>query len=170
MNVDHVVKAEISIQPTHSCFDDALEFLENTTRANLREKGKEYAARQTNRYRLVHAIVHPKDYDYAHAWVEEDGEFVWDAGIFDGGVKAYYQVSKPDYYERFRPHTITCYTLKQALELNLKHYHFGPWEEKYRKLCTAMKCSKCSKECLILTSETLEKSIYCDACAHLERL
>jgi hypothetical protein len=84
---------------------------------------------------LVHAIlVGPSGDRFAHAWVE-DGPIVVDAGMLDGGERAYYAAERAEYYGARTIEITTRYTPRQAYELNRRSGHFGPWEPAYQELC-----------------------------------
>lgn len=115
------------IYPTHKCFDDALDFLEEL-------------ARQKNpalyRMRLVHGIcLHPDDgHEYAHAWVEQDGTCVIFSGILNGKF-GYFAASIEEYYPDAKVQETTKYTPFEAWRENHRTNHYGPWIEKYQRLC-----------------------------------
>lgn len=110
------------IYPTHKCFDDALDFLEGL----YKEKNP-----MLYRMRLVHGIcLHPDDgHEYAHAWVEQDEEFVIFAGIYRG-ENQYFAAAREEYYADAKVQETTKYTLLEALCENHKAGHYGPWIER----------------------------------------
>lgn len=115
-----------NIYPTHHCFDDALDFLEEL-------------AKQKNpmihRMRVVHAVcLAPDGHEYAHAWVEQDGTFVIFAGIVNG-QKEWFAAKVSEYYTEHRVQGTTKYTPREVLAENLKHETYGPWVERYKALC-----------------------------------
>lgn len=124
------ITAETQIYPTHTCFDDAIEFIELLIKENpdLKEDIKANIL-------IVHSIcLMPDGRPYAHAWVEDKKD---DTSIFRGiidGEATYLIAPRTEYYERFRVQETTKYTLYQALEENRKSNTYGPWKEKYRKL------------------------------------
>lgn len=120
---------ETTIYPTHSCFDDAMEFidwmaLEFKEDKDLDELFLVHSINQTNAGRA-----------YAHAWVEDNnsGVAVF-AGIYKG-EKAYFYSPVKDFYDRFNVQETTKYTVKEAVENNLRTCNYGPWEDKYIALC-----------------------------------
>jgi hypothetical protein len=121
---------ETTIYPTHSCFDDAMEFVDWMAVEFADEKeGLEGIS-------LVHSINETQDGKrYAHAWVEDSST---DVAIFAGifkGVKAYFGSPIKEFYARYNVQETTRYTVTEAIMNNLRTYNFGPWEEKYIALC-----------------------------------
>lgn len=114
------------IEPTHHCFDDALDWLGVRVRA-----GGRYPE-------LVHAICRGTDPDgrevlYAHAWVEEDG-YVWDSGLLNGQRIAY-KVVQLQFYAARRVTRTWRYTLLEALRANRTSGTYGPWAPEVAALC-----------------------------------
>lgn len=112
-----------NIEPTHTCFDDAIEML-----PEMPDK------------LLVHALCRPKFVKedsskdlMSHAWLE-DGMFVYTVGI-ENNERKKFCILKATYYGQMRPYEITRYTIREAAEMNWKHRTYGPWEEKYLKGC-----------------------------------
>jgi len=118
--MDQGATDENTIYPTYECFNDALEFL-------LLHSG---------RLMLVHGIcLYPDDgHKYAHAWVEQDGRFVIFAGIHLGKHK-YFAALRAEYYTDAKVQEATKYTPREAAMENLRSGHYGPWLEKYKRLC-----------------------------------
>lgn len=112
-----------TIYPTHTCFDDSLDFLEM-----LATRGEPF-----EHYTLVHAIVKPEGKRFAHAWLEVDGNVLF-SGILEGR-KAFFFASKEEYYEQLKIVKAVKYTVKEALKENLRTGAYGPWSEEYRKYC-----------------------------------
>lgn len=109
------------IYPTHTCFDDALEFLVLGELHSVQRK------------RLVHGIcLADDDSPYAHAWVELDGD-AWQGGLLDG-ERIYYAMPIAELHERLRVRECTRYAALQAMRQNVATGHYGPWEPKYREL------------------------------------
>lgn len=113
-----------TIYPTHSCFDDALEFIEWVA--------KEYKTEDLSFLTLVHGIAQGDGGAlHAHGWVEDSGMNV---AIYAGilrSEKVYFYTPIDEYYKAHRVQETTRYTLREALEHNLRTIHFGPWEPKY---------------------------------------
>ncbi len=114
-----------TIYPTGTCFDDALDFI-------MRERPKEYL--------LVHGICTADDGDdYAHAWVEAvDQKTAIGFGLaeVDGKkVEIGYEVDIEEFYERMRVSEKTKYGFWDMVRENHAKGTYGPWEEKYLKLC-----------------------------------
>lgn len=116
----------MNLEPTHTCFDDALDFLNLMVLAN-RVKLEEW--------RLVHALCRFEGQLYAHAWCERNGETVMAAYVIDG-KHTYVETDRAGHYEIFQPVEVWSYSVREAAGLNLRHGHFGPWEPELRKHCT----------------------------------
>ncbi len=116
------------ILPTGSCFDDALDFLEGLAKEHN-------PILRTGRLLLVHAIcLAPDGHEYSHAWVEQDEKFVIFRGIWLG-VKNYFAASIDEYYRDAKVKDTTKYTPQQACIENHNSGNYGPWVERYKKLC-----------------------------------
>ena len=108
-----------TIHPTHSCFDDAIERLQELGGAAT----------------LVHAICIGDDGTrYAHAWVEHDGQ-VWDSGKLADGRRVTYAVALLEYDTARRVQQKWRYTILEMLRENRLHHTFGPWVPELRALC-----------------------------------
>jgi hypothetical protein len=110
-----------AIHPTHTCFDDALDFFVHIKPRAIHE------------YVVVHALVTlPGQSDvFAHAWVEQLPERLVIQGGIVNGRRCYYALPT-------LPFTIvksSRYTALQALQLNAIHEHFGPWRREYKDAC-----------------------------------
>lgn len=126
MNLTDSAGGKNTIYPTNTCFTDALEYLEEEL------KVKPLVVKAT--HFLVHGILtHEDGYQYSHAWVEV-GEEVTFSGIW-GGRKVYCTALREEYYREMGFVCCTRYSFQQVLHMNLKHENYGPWEEKYLKLC-----------------------------------
>lgn len=129
----------LPVAPTGTCFDDALDFIEQVAREQgLPGPGSTSAAvlqATFARMRVVHGIcIDPSGTPYAHAWVEQDGTSVWQGGIAAGGVRVFYRQPLADFTAAHPVRECTWYTVAQALQLNRDHDHYGPWEARYRAL------------------------------------
>lgn len=118
----------MTILPTHTCFDDALDWVSEA----VVKKGK------TDLF-LVHGIqcisTLNGDHLFAHAWIEE-GDLCWDFGILqENGAKIAFAVQRAEYYAERQCRDVTRYTPFEACRENYNSNHFGPWKEKYRALC-----------------------------------
>lgn len=114
------------ILPTHTCFDDALDLCMALARQS-----------PTLRYTLylVHGIcIAPDGEHYAHAWVE-DGPWCLFTGIYEGS-RQHFQAARAEYYADLQITERTRYRLKTAIRHNHASGHFGPWQARYRALCT----------------------------------
>lgn len=120
------------ILPTHTCFDDALDFFDLFT--------EEHVLRTHEQMRVVHAVCRGRALGtlYAHAWAE-DGDLVWQRGIVRAApdVEVYFALPRDAFYELYQVQQdrLTRYTVWEACELMLHHGHYGPWLDEYRALC-----------------------------------
>ena len=129
------------IHPTHSCFDDAIEFLSRRVTENP-------ARAHETRLRLVHGIaialsdvadglVHGEP--FAHAWVEEDvpGEpepRIWQSGILNG-QQIFFAMTSSEFARQLEIRARTVYTIRQVYHENRRSGTYGPWPAAYRALC-----------------------------------
>jgi hypothetical protein len=124
--------ATMTILPTGTCFDDAIEYLNEIALHGQRER--------LLTLKLVHGIcLAPEGAQegtpFAHAWVEEAGVCV-QAGLFSGEPqKVYYGVKRAEFYAKLRVQVATYYTAPEVVVHNRRTGHFGPWEHLYRDLC-----------------------------------
>jgi hypothetical protein len=92
----------MNIEPTYTCFDDALELIVERVR-------EDRGAIET--LALVHGIATGDRGDlYAHAWVE-DGDHCWDSGQV-AGQRVYYAVARAEFYAARRVVGSTRYTVR----------------------------------------------------------
>jgi len=114
------------LKPTHTCFDDVLDFFAGLTDPKARD---------------LHVVVHgicvlPDGSRIAHAWLERtDVEFVIE-GMLLGPTKVYHAIPRATFHERWTVERCTRYTLAEAIAQNAAHDHFGPWDPEYAALCT----------------------------------
>lgn len=114
-----------TILPTHSCFDDSLDFIEARVKIRIQD---------ADTLVLVHGICTAPDGDrYAHAWVEEAG-LVWDSGLLDG-VPIYYSCTVEEFTKARGVQQTTRYTVREALRENYRTNMYGPWKPEYLALC-----------------------------------
>lgn len=127
--------AATTILPTHICFDDALDFLQDVVRAEFAACGDvEHVLAVFARMRVVHGIcIAPSGRPFAHAWVEQDGAYVWQGGVIDG-ERVFHRMPLADFMRHVPVQEATRYTVDEALRLNAESNHFGPWDERYRAL------------------------------------
>jgi hypothetical protein len=130
------------IIPTHTCFDDALDFFEQVL---VPERLPDVA----DDFRIVHGICVGADRGepYAHAWVEQlrarnyfvadpgdpmpvPTELVWQAGMVNG-ERVYFAIDRVAFYESYQVSRATRYTLQTASYLNVTTGHYGPWRRNY---------------------------------------
>lgn len=117
------------ILPTHTCFDDALEYLDCVLKSG--DEARLF------RVRVVHGICLAPEgplegQPFAHAWIEEDGAVI-QAGMANG-TKVYYGMDRAEFYALLRVQTATRYSSLEAMEQNVRTGHFGPWESSYRDM------------------------------------
>ncbi len=124
----------LTIYPTHTCFDDALEYIAEIVKRNV-------FLIDSDQHFLVHGILLSPDFGaYSHAWVEE-GDFVWFGGIIEG-QKGYCQVARNEFYEEMQVQEVTKYSIRKARRENLRTGHYGPWLDKYRQLTRDYKATE----------------------------
>jgi hypothetical protein len=122
-----------TVLPTHHCFDDAAEY--------VNERAKTEPRHVIEGLRLVHAIIQfPEGQPdagrrTAHAWVEE-GDWVIDAGLLEG-ERVYLHWPRAEYYTRMRVEAPSAYTALELLAYHDTHGHVGPWRADLRLLLRA---------------------------------
>ena len=121
--------SSLTILPTYSCFNDAIEYIEEIAKADQQ---------RALGLVLVHAIVVMPDGPeegtlYSHAWVE-DGELVWQAGMWNG-QRVYFSCLRVEYTRFMRVQDSTRYNLYELYIENRKSGHYGPWKPEYQALC-----------------------------------
>jgi hypothetical protein len=115
------------LQPTHTCFDDALDYLEAIAR--------DASISELMQHRLVHGVCQPQGFHaIAHAWVEVRDEAIA-AGLICG-KRVFYHAPRREFYREFRPQMMTKYTVLEAVRENRRTNHYGPWEDYYRRMIT----------------------------------
>lgn len=113
--------------PTHTCFDDAWEFLESLGRKVW-----------SGRYVMVHAIVEQVDVvatPQAHAWIFDQEENVVIERFLVEGVPVFIRQTQSEHATHLRVLDERWYSVREALEENYRTGHYGPWEEKFRQYC-----------------------------------
>ena len=117
------------VYPTHTCFDDALEYIGEMLKNHP-------AAVMFEDVVLVHAIcIMPNGDQYAHAWVESKlTKTAYFFGIVKGG-RVRIDVDSEEYRKELQVVEFIEYTPYEACKENYKHGTFGPWKEKYLNLC-----------------------------------
>lgn len=118
----------MEIRPTHTCFDDALDFIEELLREDPR--------RADGPLFLCHAIcTGPKTGEpFAHAWVEWEGEAYQD-GFAEELGRVRYVMTLDELERELTPRQVTRYTVREAARENHRAGHYGPWRPEYRALC-----------------------------------
>ena len=150
-----------TILPTHHCFDDTAEFI------NERAKTGDRAALLA--LRLVHGIIRfPDDQPgggtrAAHAWVEE-GDAVYDFGLLDG-ERVVIHYTRAVFYERLRVEAPTVYTALQLVQHHDATGSSGPWRDDLRQLLRGI-CDDCDGrgEVLDAPGHVLDGRAYWDTC------
>ncbi len=118
----------MTLYPTHTCFDDALDMLTEAVKANP-------GSFESDELKLVHAVcVAPTGEEYSHAWVESNSTHVWFVAITNGH-RVQYVADRGEFYDEYQVKETTKYTPRQAWEENAKHETYGPWLDRYLRLC-----------------------------------
>ena len=131
---------DMTIHPTHTCFDDALDYLQQRIKQNgHRIEGL--------RLVLIHAIcIVPEGPDagerFSHAWVEEDLDnheaAVWQQGFYNG-QRIIYASTRASVYETLRVVRTWGYSPEAAWEENNRTATYGPWVPELQALCRRKK-------------------------------
>lgn len=121
----------MDLHPTHTCFDDALDFIERRIREDIKKARELF---------LVHGILlaptgEQKGTPYCHAWVEDPLGLAWQDGLLESGERVTYATPVETFRNVFRPQKETRYTLAEAAIENQRTGHYGPWLEEYQALC-----------------------------------
>lgn len=116
---------EEEITPTHTCFDDACELLQQIART------KDFT--DLIQYRLIHAMVNPMGEPYSHAWVERGSSVI--TAVLMRGLKTYVVMDKEHFYQKLQVSEVTEYTVQEAWDENRRHGHLGPWKQEYLERC-----------------------------------
>lgn len=125
----------MDFRPTHTCFDDALDFYMMLRRVMNASDA------ELNAYELFHAIClmpGTRSERMAHAWNRDPrtGDVV-QAGLVDGSnTRCWYALADEVFEGIFRPQYVVRYTFVQALRENHRANHFGPWDPEIRQYCT----------------------------------
>lgn len=123
----------MDVYPTHTCFDDAFEYIE----LSIRQQFYTIPYMKENLF-LAHGICQlGNGHRYAHAWIEDKGtnEVIFKGLIGAEKQAAYLTADKKDYYERFNVQETTLYSMREAADLNKATGHLGPYKDEYTKLC-----------------------------------
>lgn len=118
------------VRPTGTCFDDALDFLEELSKTGVSKK------ELIRDFVLVHGICMTPtvpSVQFAHAWVEWRQQLVFQRGIVDGQVLTY-SMPLSQFEQRFNPVKTTRYTVAEAARRNAETNSYGPWEPEYAAL------------------------------------
>lgn len=118
----------MTIHPTHTCFDDAADMLDQIIL-------QDFSVARSEDILLVHGICHPPTFrEYSHAWLEQDRRYALFTGIVDG-ERQEFKTCIEDFYKYFFVKETTKYTPMEALRENRRHVTYGPWLDKYKILC-----------------------------------
>ncbi len=123
----------VNLEPTHTCFDDALTnliFLMNRYGTTPVKRGEVL---------IVHAIIAPDGEDIGHAWIETPTSVFFTSIV--KGERVLVEANKIDYLAKSNWKYVKKYTLFEAYEEELRHGHYGPWDPKIRELCPDLKSS-----------------------------
>jgi len=121
----------MDIHPTHDCFTDALELFD----ALLRSAWSSGVDARPD-LRLVHAICKASNERFSHAWVEDDvRHLALFVGIVDGERQTF-GAPVDEYRAHYEVQEDVRYTYQQAIRLNRKSRHYGPWEHRFSELCS----------------------------------
>ena len=118
---------DITIEPTHQCFDDAIQNLIFL----MKRQGPEAARR--GEMVIVHAIIAPDGEPMAHAWIEQ-GARVFFTGLI-GGERVFCECEREEYYRESRISQRITYTLWEAYAVEKITGHYGPWDPQIKRLC-----------------------------------
>jgi hypothetical protein len=125
------------ILPTHTCFDDALDFFVDMDDMLVRPLTDVH-----EQFRVVHGICrgHACGTMYAHAWVEDANNardpLVWQAGTRrTDGERVWFAMHAENFHELYAVQRCTRYSLALAAELSRVHGTHGPWRAEYVALC-----------------------------------
>jgi hypothetical protein len=124
--------------PTGTAFDDALDWLQVSEQLGVPLLELE------RRAWVMHGIcLSPvSDEPFAHAWVHlrERPSVVLATPTGDGDDTpfglVYFEASQRAFDVYFRPQLVTRYTVRECIEQNALHEHYGPWLPEYIELCT----------------------------------
>lgn len=120
----------MDLYPTHSCFDDAFEFINDAIMLSQEPLRTEHI----NSLILVHGIcLLSNGAPYAHAWVERSGQCIF-KGILEGEA-SYFAGEQKEFYDEHKVQETTKYTVIEAAKENKRTGHLGPWVQRYRELC-----------------------------------
>lgn len=117
---------DMTIYPTHTCFDDAI--------ANLIRLMKQHGREQVRagEILIVHAIIAPEGVDMAHAWLERGGKTVIFSGFYEGD-EIMAEADRDEYYAGAKIQYVVKYTLFEAYDAEQRAGHYGPWDDRIRE-------------------------------------
>jgi hypothetical protein len=135
--VAHVLPA-----PTHTCFDDTLDFVAayvDAGRGTLRELEASLW--------IMHGLCRPRGGALiAHGWLHIvcSGE-IMQGGRMTNGDRCFYRLPGETFNTIWQPQLVTRYRVSEALEQNRRHLTFGPWVPEYIERCGFGHCSICGE-------------------------
>jgi len=126
------------LRPTHTCFDDAIDFLEllPLDKPQLRDD-------ILRSFQVAHGFcVSSTGVPYVHAWIEElvsgdperitwPAHVVWQGYLRDNGRRGYFAVPASWFYTTFGVFNRELYSLEQVAQHNLATGHYGPWRRDF---------------------------------------
>lgn len=127
--VASVGSSPLAYNPTGTAFDDVTQFIATVFA---------WAPEALPYMRVVHGICHLNDLTWSHAWVEEQRTaetIIYHPVNFRFQLR-FAECQRKYFYDSFRVNDVTKYTFEDLVALSIKNDSKGPWEERYRKLCT----------------------------------
>lgn len=125
-------ESEIVLYPTGTCFDDAVDYLND-----LCSKEPWKIKWLNKQYKIVHGICLLEDGSpYSHCWLERANR-CYDFRLYGSSIKEKVMVeyTRIEYYSRFKPQKMLKYSLKDCCDLERTYGYPGPWDAELRKLC-----------------------------------
>lgn len=120
-----------NIYPTHSCFDDAMEYIESRV---TEDPTLVHDERLVMTHALIEILNGPHQGQIgAHAWAEENGEYI-QMGIYQG-ERVWVFRTPEEVAQTLRIVDATRYTLKEVHCENVRSGHFGPWKPEHIEHC-----------------------------------
>jgi hypothetical protein len=117
-----------TVLPTHSCFDDALEYISKRVKAD---------PAGSRGLRLVHCLAEVRAEPgriISHAFVLEGDNWI-DQGMLGGVVRVIMARTREEIEQTLRLIDITYYSLQELAIENLRTGTFGPWKPEYLARC-----------------------------------
>lgn len=122
------VKLVLGGRPTHTCFDDAAQF--------LLAVAEERPLRILQEHRLVHALCRMNEREkFSHAWVEH-GKLAFHCQFNADGERFILAIPKYILYRKMEVIRTYKYTPLEAMKLSMANGGSGPWVDELRVLCS----------------------------------